>query len=55
MLQTHLLVGTTNGFCAVFLSTVSALRLDCTVLVKRVKKKMILGKVECPGFSGFRF
>jgi hypothetical protein len=44
-----------NGFCAVYLSTVSALRLDCTVSAKRVKKKMFLGEVGCPGFSGFRF
>ena len=55
MLQTSLLVGTNNGFCVVFMSIASALRLDCTVPVKSVEQKIILGRVGGPGSSGFRF
>jgi hypothetical protein len=48
-------VGTTNGICAVYLSASSALRLDCTVPGKRVKKKTLFGNAGCPSFSVFRF
>jgi hypothetical protein len=48
-------VGTNDGICAVFVSTVPSLRSDCTVQTKRVKKKMLFGNAGCAGFSVFRF
>jgi hypothetical protein len=39
----------------VYLSASSALRLDCTVPGKRVKKKTLFGKGGWPSFSVFRF
>ena len=38
-----------------YLSASSALRLDCTVSGKRVKKKTLFGNAGCPSFSVFRF
>lgn len=50
-----LLVGTTNGTCAAYLSIVSALRLDCTIPGKRVKKKMFFGKAGVSWLFRFLF